>query len=230
MGHSMRLQAICCLVVLAVASGALARPEGAPVRDLIELNRGWLLQNESVQKELKLTEEQFGKLMAAGREFEEKHRREIAGWMAEKDPAARIEKRARLDKEAMAVFLPLVKKVLEPAQTERLDQIELQVQFRSHGGATLLRPDIARDLDLTDDQKKSLQDVLKELGKRRHEAFEAAKADPEKRVEALKKSRALEKEATEKALGLLNTVQKKQWQEKLGEPFELKIAAPKKDK
>jgi len=62
-------------------------------------------------------------------------------------------------KQAQEGFLPQLKELLTAEQYQRLQQIQFQNRLNFYGPKTLLAPDVAPDLKLTDDQKQKL-DVL----------------------------------------------------------------------
>jgi Spy/CpxP family protein refolding chaperone len=208
---------------LALAFGAsvltLAAAETpAPTPGLRGSNKAELLQNASVQEDLKLSAEQLEQLKKLAREFEDKHKDDIVKARKDKDIKAFL----RLRQEALEFFSKEMSKVLKDAQLKRLDQIEMQL----HGIQALLRPDVQTEMKLTDKQRKELRDILDNVRKDVQSAMESTKGAPDKKEEVGRRITQLHKLATEKAFGLLSDDQKKAWTDLVGEPFELKAKAP----
>ncbi len=95
-----------------------------------------LLQIEAVQKDLKLTEEQKSEISALAEELRDLPREE------------RLAKAAETRQK--------VEDLLQPEQKERLAEIGLQMA----GGRALTRPEIAKKLGLSDDQRDKLDDLF----------------------------------------------------------------------
>jgi hypothetical protein len=115
--------------------------------------------------------------------------------------------------EKLAVFL---KDALKPKQLERLRQLELQVE----GPFALGRPDVLKELKLTDEQRKQFMALVQEMQQKIEPLIKEAqtKGNPEEiRPKALK----IRKEYAGKIEALLTEAQKKQWQDMLGKPFAL---------
>ena len=107
-----------------------------------------------------------------------------------------------------------VEKILKPEQFTRLKQIGRQ----QGGPSAYLSPDNAKDLGLTDDQKKKLKDITDELQKDTMALFQGGFS-----AETREKMQMLNKEATEKAAGVLTDEQKTKWKELTGEPFSVPL-------
>jgi hypothetical protein len=205
------------LALLSMAVMALAADTPAPAPGLRGSNKAELLQNASVQEELKLSAGQLEQLKKLAREFEEKHKDDIAKVRKEKD----VKLFLQLRQEAMEFFSKEMSKVLEDRQLKRLDQIEMQL----HGIQALLRPDVQTEMKLTPKQRKDLFEILDKVRKDVQAAMESTKAAPEKKEEVGRRITQLHKLATEKAFELLSDEQKKAWTDLVGEPFELKARA-----
>ena len=191
--------------VLVMACGAASaqerqrqRPGGGPGFGGGTLS---LLGQESVQKELKLSDEQIKKVkelaekQGGGRpDFQGLSREEITKKMAE---------RRKAQDEAVA-------KILDAKQLKRTKQLTLQRQ----GTRALSDPEVAAALKLSDDQKEKLKDI-------QTKAREAAGGSPRgDRSEEAQKKRAEARKATEeKIMGVLTADQKTKLKELQGEPF-----------
>lgn len=174
-----------------------------------------VLMAPNVQKELKLTEEQVGKLEATLRETREKHTDDFAA-LKDASQEERQEKMAALTKS----MTEEVKKALELTadQAKRFDQIELQAR----GLQAFASPAVQEKLKLTDDQKSK----IREIAEASREAFRGAfnkEASKEERAEARKKMAAATKENMTKVHALLSDDQKSAWKELTGDPVEINI-------
>jgi Spy/CpxP family protein refolding chaperone len=168
-----------------------------------------LLSNKSVQKELKVTDEQTEKLNTLATETMTKNRERFAG-LADATPEERQSKM----REAQAELHKSLDGVLKTEQVKRFKQIELQV-----GGLMAFnQPRIQEALKLTDDQKSKVKEIAEEA-RGAMPSREDAQAD---QAAAQKKRAEITKGATEKVTALLTEDQKKEWKELTGEPFDYK--------
>jgi hypothetical protein len=103
--------------------------------------------------------------------------------------------------------------VLDARQMKRFRQIEWQMQ----GIVALADPTLQKELKLSDEQKKKLEDVFKEAGKKQQELMRNPGAT---RDEAQKKHEAFVKDVEEKANGVLTEEQKKNLKELKGPAFQ----------
>jgi hypothetical protein len=118
-----------------------------------------------------------------------------------------------------------VEKILKPEQFTRLKQIARQ----QGGAAAYLTPENAKDLKLTDEQKKKLKDISDELQK---DIGALVQGGGGFSAETREKMQMLNKEASDKATGVLTDEQKSKWKEITGEPFTVDLRGgrrPKKD-
>src|SRR5262249_54321446 len=101
---------------------------------------------------------------------------------------------------------------LEARQLERLRQLERQQE----GLLALGQPEVAKELKLTDEQRKRFMAVVQAL----HQQFQALiqKAQPE---EIAPKAMKVRKAHEGKIEALLSAAQKERWKEMLGKPFVL---------
>ena len=178
---------------------------------------GMLLQNEGVQKELKMDKEQVTRAREALQKVQEKHRDDFAQ-LRDLSPEERREKLQELNRKVSEEARAALKEILKPEQAKRLRQIELQQQ----GPMAFNDPEVQSTLKLTDEQKEKVKTVGQEMQSQMRELFQGGGqgGDFEK---AREKMTSLRKEATEKVLGLLNDDQKRSWKELTGEPFEVKF-------
>jgi Spy/CpxP family protein refolding chaperone len=165
----------------------------------------------NVQKDMKLSDEQIGKVRDTLREVREKHQDEFAG-LRDLSPAEQREKRASL---AKAVAEEVKKGLsLSEEQSKRFDQISLQ----QRGLQAFADPTVQEKLKLTGEQKSK----IREIGEAARSSLQGAlnkDASKEERQEAFRKMAAMNKENMTKALAELNDDQKKAWKELTGEPI-----------
>jgi Spy/CpxP family protein refolding chaperone len=198
-------------VVALVASPALAqrqRPQGQGGRQGGPgggaMSGLMLLGQKSVQDELKLTDDQVAKIKAAG----EKQREALGGGLSREEAQ---QKRQELAKENEK----LVADLLKPDQAKRLKQISLQVQ----GARALANPDIAKQLNITEDQKRQIQEIQQEAGQQLQGLFQGGD-----REAAQKKMAEVRKSTNEKVMKLMTADQQAKWKEMTGEPFKGEIS------
>jgi hypothetical protein len=211
---TLRLTAAVALASLATWVAAQA-PRPGPAR---ALSKAELLQNKSVQDDLKVTPEQDRKLREVGREFEAAHADEIAQLRKEKDARKGFE----LRRVALEAMTRAMNDILTPRQLKRLGQIEIQAQ----GVAALMRSEVQKELSLSDKQREEIRSITDAGEKEVRETLKSPPSDARGWAEVGKKLRKLHQDTEERALAVLNDEQRKAWKEMTGEPFELKMAAP----
>jgi hypothetical protein len=185
-------------VCLAARPGEQIVPEGTTLQLL-------LLRQKSVQQELKLSPELVKKIV----EFTngESDAYEKALKQGEKEREAKFEELERKNKQ-------FLEDNLSAAQRKRLDQITLQVC----GLQQLTRPDVAKLLNLSEDQQKKFTEMRKEASKKLQEITSAK--DRAGRNEKLAKFR---EEIDRKIETLLTDEQKTRVRELVGERFKGEI-------
>ncbi|HMF10669.1 MAG TPA: hypothetical protein VKE94_00130 [Gemmataceae bacterium] len=203
-----RVAIVGVLLVLAQGFAAAQGPFGG-----FGGNPVMLLGQESVQKELKLTDDQIKKVQELGEKMREKFQ-EIFGL----DEAERPKKMQELNEEnrkAIAAFL-------KPEQDKRLNQIIYQRQ----GPAAFANPEVAKALGLNAEQKDKVQTINQETGKAMRELFTPGQPPDD---ETRKKMDDLRKSSGEKLLALLTAEQKTKWKDLQGEPFkgEIRFGPPR---
>lgn len=164
-----------------------------------------LLGQKSVQEELKLTPDQIQKVEAAGA----KQRESFQGFrdLSEEERTKRFQEMTKENEKFVA-------ENLKPDQAKRLNQISLQRQ----GAGSLADEKVAKELNLTDDQKVKIKDILEDSRNQIQELFQGGFNE-----EARTKSQEIRNAATAKALALLTADQKTKWKEMTGEPFKGEI-------
>jgi DNA-binding MarR family transcriptional regulator len=172
----------------------------------------FLLNNPQVQQELKLTEEQRDKVSALSEQLREKFRglgQELRGLSPEER-----EKRVQAVNEEVEKELA---KVLKKEQLQRLKQIALQVE----GLAALARPEIAKQVGLTEEQQRKIEEILREANEKRRALFQ--QGPPADRQAMFREMQKIREWVDEQISKLLTEQQKKKWQELIGEPFKLEF-------
>ena len=172
-----------------------------------------LLSNKSVQKELKLTDDQIEKAKTAATEQREKMMEKFQE-LRDLEPAEQQVKRTALMKEMAADSKKVTDALLKPEQAKRFVQISLQTQ----GVGAFMDEATQAKLKMTDEQKNKLKDIGDESGKQMMELREMFQSD---RDGAMKKGAEIRKATTEKATAVLTADQKATWKEMTGEPFTL---------
>jgi hypothetical protein len=182
------------------------------------LGAPFLLMTKGVQKEIKLTEEQNGKIREIVAEVFRKYQPELAKARGDQTKMAKLLRDStRETRDKVEKALP---DILSTEQAKRLQQIEIQ----ANGIHSLEKPDVQKELKLTDKQKEDVKRISDGL-KRDIVALvkDTSSAPLRKGADAVRKARTLNDEATKKALAVLNRAQQKIWDEMTGEKFELKI-------
>ena len=173
-----------------------------------------LLGNESVQKELKLDDKQTEKAKDLAEKMGEEMREKFQG-LQDLEPEERRTKFMEIRTEANASTIKAAGEFLKPEQISRLKQISHQVV----GAQAFTEPEVAKKLNLTDDQKKDIQTINTESMQEMRTIFQENQDDQEERM---KKMTELRKKTLEKVVAKLNDEQQKTWKEMLGSPFEIK--------
>jgi Spy/CpxP family protein refolding chaperone len=164
-----------------------------------------LLQNQSVQKELNLTEEQVQKLRELFVQNQENLKEVWQKYPPDEAGTQWQELSKDLKKGSLAV--------LDDRQKNRFWQIDFQYTT-SFGwdSTTYARPDISKRIGITDEQKKKLQDIQADTVKKNQEAIKTPNLYQQKVTAARKEDR-------EQVEALLTEEQKKKWQEVIGDRF-----------
>lgn len=108
-----------------------------------------------------------------------------------------------------------LRKILKPAQEERLFELQLQEQgiFAAFGD-----PDLAQELELTEEQREKYATLVRAMQKDFAELREKAKKDPTSK-EIQEEARKLRESYVRKIQDLLSEKQQKRWQHLLGKPL-----------
>jgi Spy/CpxP family protein refolding chaperone len=178
-----------------------------------------LLSLGQVQKELKLSEEQVGKVKEVTQKLQEEMQEQSAALKEITDPEARRAKRTELSDQLDRKVREQLREVLSREQMMRLYQIRIQV-----GGplSALNNPRIADRLKLTDEQKKKVAEIQKATQQKTTEARRGMQGlSQEERRQRTAQLREITNKADEEALGVLTAEQKEAFEKSKGEKFEL---------
>lgn len=166
-----------------------------------------------VQEEIKVSEEQKKQIdeglaeLRGGFNFQE-----LQGLSAE-DREKRMEEIRKKAETAGKAFEEKMNKILKPEQLTRLKELSLQRQ----GAMALLRPDIAKDLGLTEDQRKKMQGILESSRPSGRPNFQDL--SQEERQKLMTESREKQEKAQAELLAVLTDEQKAKYAELKGKEF-----------
>lgn len=190
-------------LVALVASVSPARsddkPKMVPEEGAVQI---MLLRQQSVRDELKLTADETEKI----HEFADRQWKKAQHVHTNLSPAEHRAQYEEMSKENDR-FLD---QILEPAQRKRLNQITLQVA----GLMWVTRPEVASELQLTDDQKQKAKGLQQEARKEMHDLIHSTATDG--RQEKLKELRMTSRK---RLMELLTDEQESKWKEMAGAPF-----------
>lgn len=192
-------------------------PEQARKEIAQSLQGSFMVFRDPVQAELKLTDEQKEKLEAHLRELLPEAMKFFEG-MQDVKPEEREKEIQAFRKKSEKKLVGVLKETLSADQSKRLRQLGLQQEGAFallHGG-----PEIAKELNITDDQRKQFMAIVRELQKTVEPLIKEAQSggNPE---EIRPKVMKIRMEHEGKIEALLTDAQKKQWKAMLGKPLAL---------
>jgi hypothetical protein len=131
-------------------------------------------------------------------------------------PAEREKEMQSHRQKAREKLSALLKETLKRQQLERLQQLEL----RQEGPFALGRPEIGKELQITDEQRKQFMGIVQEMQKKIEPLVKEAESggNPE---QIRPKVMQIRKEHGGRIEAILSDTQQRQWQNLLGEPFDL---------
>jgi hypothetical protein len=177
-------------------------------------NLAMLAANTSVQKELKLDDQQIEKAKELAQSNREKMRESFQALQG-LEGEERQKKQQEIMKETSESNLKALGEFLKPEQIARLKQIS----YQQRGIGALSDPEVVTKLNLTDAQKTEIQAIGRESMQAARGAFSKDQSQEERQA-AMKKLAESRKAALEKAVAKLNDEQQKTWKELLGAPFD----------
>jgi Spy/CpxP family protein refolding chaperone len=163
-----------------------------------------LLAQPSVQQELKLSDEQIKKVGDAVAQDREEFRKIRELPRDQREPKfAELFETSRKQTRA----------IVTPEQAHRLRQIVWQQE----GGLAFCHPHVAKELQLSAEQKEKIKAIQKET----REALKNYWMEnaPQNRAQVFSKRKELHDDAAAKMMALITPEQKAKWQEMIGEPF-----------
>jgi len=179
----------------------------------------FLLLNDSVQKEIKLSDEEIIKAKEIIRAVRMKHRPDMEECRKLPAPAG-SEKLREIMNALSGETLEKVTAILQPEQVKRLKQIKLQHE----GLRAFAKADIVKELSLTEMQKQEIKKIQEGLDQESEQAFPAGTRGNYQ--EALTRLARHKREAVEKAVRQLTPAQSRVWKNLTGEPFNIKYQSP----
>ena len=170
-----------------------------------------LYTNKSVQKELKLTEDQTKKVNETVADLGEKYQDRLQEARSSQD----FPQMQKLNQEMVADARKALADTLKPEQSKRFGEIALQQM----GVQAFGNPMVMKTIKLTDDQTSKVTTLQTEM---RDKMMELRQGFQDDREGTMKKMADLRTEMLGKAVALLTDDQKKSWKDMIGEPFEVK--------
>jgi hypothetical protein len=175
----------------------------------------FLVFRDKVQEELKLSDKQKEKLLETFPDYAQQTKK-VFDKIADLKPQQREKEMQSHRQKSHEKLAALLKETLKAEQLKRLQQLELQQQ----GPFALGRPEIAKDLKITVEQRKQFMGVVQDMQKKIEPLMKEAQlgGDPQEirpRVMKIRKDHEAKIEA------ILSDAQKQQWKKMLGKPFHL---------
>jgi len=175
----------------------------------------FIVFRDKVQDELKLTGDQRGKLNSRVDTILQEAQ-EFFQTLQNAKPDERQKRHAEYAQKATEKLDNVLKDTLTPDQLKRVKQIGLQME----GLFAIGHPDVSKELNITDDQRKQFMTIVRELQSKMEPVFKQAQegGDPQ---EIRPKIMKIRKDHEAKLEAMLSDAQKKQWKEMVGKPFTL---------
>lgn len=163
-------------------------------------NKLTLLENKDVQEDLKLTAEQVKSVKELATKYNE----------AIKDLKGRDA--FQKSRDLIQQNQQAIERLLNGDQNKRLGQLEVQQK----GPNAFSDPQVSKEINLTNEQRTEMQNVIRESAKKRTEIIRDNKGNAEK---ILEKTNELNKSVVEDIVKNLTDGQKGTWRILVGEPF-----------
>jgi hypothetical protein len=213
----MKLRAITTIAMplLAAASFAWGQDEEARKHLLHALSGPFIVSRDKVQEELKLSDDQKQKLVEKLTGYVQETQKVFEKLQdlnaGEREKA--MQPHRQKSHEELAAFL---KETLTAEQIKRFHQLELQ-----HAGPSALgKPEIRKELKITDEQVVQFMGVIRAM----HKAIEPLMKEAQSGgnpLEIRPKVIKIRKDHEEKLEAILSDAQRKQWKEMLGKPIDV---------
>lgn len=180
-----------------------------------------LLRMPEVQTELKMTQPQIAKIDEAQQTVREAMREVFQGGFQNMTQEERQKAMAKIEE----IQNKAVASILDQTQLKRFKQLELQ----RAGAMALMRPAVAKELGLTEQQQAKLRELQQKQMEDMRALFQGGgfqNMTPEERQQLGQKMQEMRKKAEEAALGVLTAEQKAKWTEMIGKPFKFPEMGP----
>jgi Spy/CpxP family protein refolding chaperone len=177
----------------------------------------FLLMSEPVQKELELTDDQKSSVQ----KFQQDVMAEMGNMRGQFQGLSPEEIQSKVADIAKDHHKKIADILLQP-QMDRLDEISLQWGLQQSAAGTLARDDVAKKLDLNDDQKSKLKDIGDEAQAKVMELFSGGPpADDQERQDRQKKMQEFGTEQKDKSMAVLTDEQKSKLEKLEGKKFDV---------
>jgi len=215
-------KAMLVFVMLALVSTALAQPSpggpggrrgmGPGMGFGFGMGSGFgLLMMPEVQREIGLTQQQLQQIQQLMMQQREQMRE-----MMQQMGAATPEQRQQLMQQAMRGWEEEMGKILQPNQKARLRELQLQAE----GASALMRPDVAKELNLTDEQKGKINNIMQQYRQRQAQLWQPGGDPNADRQARFQQMQQLRQQMDKELLEVLTPEQQEQWKKMLGKPFQ----------
>lgn len=170
-----------------------------------------LLSRDDVREDLKITDEQKDKLSSMQEEMMNSMRQRFGGGGGGGQRPSREEMQKMREEMEKEVNTKLAA-ILTPEQIKRLGEVSIQMS----GSAAVMRPEIAKELGITEDQKTKIAELQQTMGRANRAVFgDESLAQDEKMARVRKNSEVLNTEIDK----LLTPEQKTKLKAMGGAPF-----------
>jgi hypothetical protein len=205
--------------LVAILAHSLAGQEGLLAAGAGIGGYDMLLQNESVQKELKIESDQIIKVKEIIRGVRRKYSAELEK-LRDLNAEEKRAKVAVIFRTVSRETLERLTDALKPDQIKRLKQIHLQQQ----GLRAFSEPQVDRALGLSREQKAKIEKLEEAFAEELEKLFQEGTRGGF--VTRLKKMLAIRRKAMDQGQAVLTAEQKKAWKELVGDSFEIKLEKP----
>jgi hypothetical protein len=175
----------------------------------------FLVFRDKVQRELRLSDKQEEKILDQFHDYAQETKK-VFDKIADLKPQQREKEMQSHRQKSQEKLAVLLKETLKVEQLNRLRQLELQ----QHGAFALGRPEIAKELKITVEQRKQFMGVVQEMQKKIEPLMKEAQSGGSPQ-EIWPKLMKIRRDHEGKIEAILSDAQKKQWKKILGTPFDL---------
>jgi len=176
----------------------------------------FLVFRDTVQDELNLSENQQEKLLEKFPEYVQETKK-LFDRITNLKPEEREKEMQSHRQKFHEKLAAILNQTLKAEQLKRLQQLELQQQ----GPHALGRPDIVKELKITQEQLNQFMGVFQDMSKKIESLTQQAQSGSGNPEEIRLKAMKIRDEHQGKLEAILTDAQQSQWQEMLGKPFDL---------